>query len=97
MEVTPIYSFPWIGNQISFGSRNLMHNKAMSRMGTQVILPDKPLHKAESPTNTWGAVPGMRLGRVLTLHSHGTTFTPLPRALPFQLKQKQHQAATDIC
>lgn len=34
---------------------------------------------------------------VLSLYSHGTTFTPLLRALPFQLKQKQHQAAKDIC
>lgn len=34
---------------------------------------------------------------VLSLHSHGTTFTPQPRALPFQLKQKQDQAAKDIC
>lgn len=63
MEVTPTNNVPWIGNQASFGSRNLMHNKVTSCMETQVILPDKPLHKAESPTNTWAAVPGLRLGR----------------------------------
>lgn len=38
-------------------------------METQVILPEKPLHKAESPTNTWGAVPGLRLGRQFYLYT----------------------------
>lgn len=41
------YSFPGIGNQLSFGSRNLMHNKIKSCMENQVILPDKPLHKTK--------------------------------------------------
>lgn len=98
MEVTPIHTSPWVGNHVSFGSRNLMHNKVMSGMGTQVILPDKPLHKAESPTNTLGSGAWTEVREiVLSLHSHSTTFTPLPRPLPFQLKQKQHQAAKDIC
>lgn len=69
MEVSPIYSCPWTGNQVSSGSRNVMHNKVMSCMETQVILPEKPLHKAESPTNTWGAVPGLRLGRQFYLYT----------------------------
>lgn len=67
MEVT--YSFPRIGNQVSFGSRNLMHNKVKSCMEIQVILPDKPLHKTESPTNTRGAVPGLRLGKQFYLYT----------------------------
>lgn len=66
MEVT--YSFPGIGNQLSFGSRNLMHNKIVM-YGKPSYFARQTFAQDREPNKYTGAVPGLKLGKQFYLHT----------------------------